>query len=360
MAKQYKKRKRATKAKKSKSIFTFKFILVLIVLLMSVPLGLGIYLFETGKLVLKEEKVVQKTVEDRDILEKVKKSFKENKKDILTISEKKAHKKQNKSVIELNNTKIKPIKKDEKDNLHVKKAVSKNIHVKEVSHKETPVKNLHVKSSKYPKLAIIIDDVSFYNHIKGIKLIPYKVTPSFLPPTSRHPRSAEIAKDFRIYMVHLPLEAKAFKNQEQHTLMVGDSKKSIHNWIKKIKKQFPKAKYYNNHTGSKFTSDLNSMDKLFSVLKAEKIRFLDSRTSPHTKASIVAKKYGVKLLSRDVFLDNSKKIQDINKQIRKAVKIAKKYGKAIAICHPYPQTLKALRNAKPLLKGVKLVYVNEL
>jgi len=43
-----------------------------------------------------------------------------------------------------------------------------------------------------------------------------------------------------------------------------------------------------------------------------------------------------------------------------AVKKAKKSGLCIAICHPRQKTFVALREAKNLLLGVKLIYVDEL
>ncbi len=350
MAKQYKRKKRAVKAKK-KPLFTLKFLLICVLLVTAIPIGFGVYLFESGKIVFVQEKKVQKSIKDKDIIEKARKSLNGKTNDILKVNQKKDNKKQ-KNVIKEN--KKDDTKKDKIIKKHEDKKDKKKDQNKKITNKDT---FLHVKK---PKLAIIIDDVSFQGQVKAIDKIPYKVTLSFLPPTKSHPNSAKIARKLPVYMVHLPLEAQAFKKQEQRTLMVGESYKNMEIWIKQLKKWFPKAKYYNNHTGSKFTSDLSSMDKLFRVLKKHNIHFLDSRTSVKTKAQKVAKKHSVKLLSRDVFLDNSKKIKDINKQLKLAVKIAKKYGQAIAICHPYPSTIKALKNAKSMFKGVKLVYVNEL
>ncbi|MBS9778905.1 MAG: divergent polysaccharide deacetylase family protein, partial [Campylobacteraceae bacterium] len=42
-----------------------------------------------------------------------------------------------------------------------------------------------------------------------------------------------------------------------------------------------------NHTGSKFTSDKDSMDKLFRALKKRHIRFLDSKTTSKSKAKMI-------------------------------------------------------------------------
>ena len=219
------------------------------------------------------------------------------------------------------------------------------------------------KSFKYKgksKLAIIIDDVSFLKEVKRIKQIPFKVTPSFFPPTKFHPDTINLSNEFKFAMVHLPLEAMGFMHPEPRTLHANDPKNVIKKRIMQIKKEFPKIKYYNNHTGSKFTSNLRAMQDLISIMKNENLHFVDSRTTAQTKAGIVSKNLHVRLLSRDVFLDNIAKPKNIIKQLKKAVQIAKRKGYAIAIGHPHPNTLKTLIGAKKYLKNVKLVYVNEL
>ena len=123
---------------------------------------------------------------------------------------------------------------------------------------------------------------------------------------------------------------------------------------------FPKAKFINNHTGSKFTSNYNSMYYLFMALKENNLGFVDSKTTPHSKASLVEKKIKIPLYSRNIFLDNIEDSNYIRNQLKKAIKIAKKRGYAIAIGHPHKITLKTLKNSADLLKDVKVVYIDEL
>ncbi len=216
------------------------------------------------------------------------------------------------------------------------------------------------KKYKIPKLAIIIDDVAFRHEVRDIKKIPFKVTPSFFPPSKRHPDTYKFAKDFKYYMIHLPLQAYHFSRVEKETLNINDSPKKMEYIIQKIRKFFPKAVYINNHTGSKFTSDKKAMEELFKILKKYRFKFLDSRTSINSKALIVAREFNETIFSRDIFLDNIANERYIKKQLLKAVKLAKRRGYAIAIGHPRRDTLKALRDSKNLLKGVDVVYINEL
>jgi polysaccharide deacetylase 2 family uncharacterized protein YibQ len=210
-----------------------------------------------------------------------------------------------------------------------------------------------------PKLAIIIDDVSFPHHVKKLKAIPYKITPSILPPTDRHPNSHVLASEFSFYMVHLPMEALSHNSPEERTLKVSNTKMEMMAWIQELKHLFPKATYYNNHTGSKFTSNLEAMEHLIQVFQEEKLTFLDSRTTPDSKAMELSEKYGLELDSRDVFLDNSYEAEAIRTQLKEAVRIAKRNGRAIAIGHPHANTLSVLANAQDILRDVDVVYPGE-
>ena len=223
--------------------------------------------------------------------------------------------------------------------------------------KKTQVIN---KKSNKPKLAIIIDDVTTKRQLNSILNIGYTVNMAFLPPTDGHKNSAKITNSLNTYMIHLPLQASNSKYEEDNTLYINHSIERIDERIKSLKALYPKAGILNNHTGSKFTSNQVAMDKLFQVLKKYNYTFIDSRTTAKSVAAKSSKKYGVKMFSRNIFLDNKKDKKYIQKQLKKAIKSAKKNGMAIAIGHPYSITFKTLKESKHLLEGLELVYVNQL
>jgi len=211
-----------------------------------------------------------------------------------------------------------------------------------------------------PKLAIIIDDVSIKSQVKAIKDLNLPITMSFLPPSKFSPNSSKLAAKENFYMVHLPMEAKNFSKEEPFTLRASDSQEKITQRIANIKQLFPKVKYINNHAGSKFTSSETAVKRLVYALKEQNINFIDSRTIASTKVPIVMKKLGNKYMARDVFLDHEMDKGYIKEQIKKAIKIAKKHGTAIAIGHPHINTLLAISESKKLFKEVDLVMVNRL
>lgn len=221
-------------------------------------------------------------------------------------------------------------------------------------------KSTYFKADKQARLAIIIDDMSSKEQVKALKNTGLKLNPSFFPRDKNHPNTHNYAKEFDFFMVHLPLAALNFKNEEIQTLKPHQSQEQISAKIQSIKNDFKDLKFINNHTGSLFTSDANAMRKLFLALDNFDLIFVDSLTTNSSKVRTVARDFNKTYIKRDIFLDNYDDINYIKKQIKKAVNLAKKNGFAIAIAHPKKNTFKALMQSKDVLNEVKLVYLSEI
>jgi len=212
-----------------------------------------------------------------------------------------------------------------------------------------------------PRLVIIIDDVSHPGQLKAIRALPYRITPSIFPPSELSRNTPKLAAGLRHYMVHLPLESgSAAMNRMKGMLFVRSGRKVIQARVDEIRRLFPKARYVNNHTGSVYTADYRAMKRLYRALKKAGFVFVDSRTTAKTTLRKIARESGDRYIARDVFIDNVQEVPAIKKQLRQAVRIAKKRGYAIAIGHPHKATMQALRQAKGILKGVQTVYIDEL
>ena len=211
------------------------------------------------------------------------------------------------------------------------------------------------------KLVIIIDDVATFEHASMIKSLGLKITPSIFPATKTHPDTPNIARTFEFYMIHLPMQAKHFDSPEIGTLTINESFESMHEKIKKIRKDFPRAKYTNNHTGSRFTSDYDAMDKAYRALIEQSFVFVDSKTIAQTAVARAAKKHNQPYISRDIFLDDDPSASAVRRELVAAVNLAKKRGYAIAIGHPKKNTIAVIKESKNnLLKDVDVVYLKDI
>ncbi len=359
MTKRKQRKKNNRRKKSTKQVLNFRLINIILVIIIALILVLGyiIYIADTKK--YKEikqttSKQIKKTIKQE--LPKVERKAKEEfDKYIDEIKVKKDQfEEYTKDLYEeyVEKDKIINEKKVEQESIKEKKEELK----KSIEVVDTP----KATKTKKPKLAIIFDDVTTQSQVNQINNIGYKTTISVMPPTSTHPDSAKITKNLPFYMIHFPLEATYFKNEEKHTLHIGDSYEKIEKRVAQIRQWYPNAKYTNNHTGSKFTADEESMDKLFKALVKYKFIFMDSRTTGKTVARKMAEKYNMPYIGRNIFLDNEQEFDYIQNQLKKAVRIAKRNGYAIAICHPHSATIKTLSKSKELLKDVELIYLNQL
>jgi polysaccharide deacetylase 2 family uncharacterized protein YibQ len=94
--------------------------------------------------------------------------------------------------------------------------------------------------------------------------------------------------------------------------------------------------------GSRLTQNAKAMNVVLAHLKGRGKFFLDSLTTPKSCVRQVSKNLGMRYYRRHIFLDNSATEHAILLQLRKAEALAKRTGVAVAIGHPYPETLSAL------------------
>ncbi len=214
-----------------------------------------------------------------------------------------------------------------------------------------------------PRLAIVIDDMGpDVRKVRELISLGEPVTIAVMPNMrySREVSNEASAKGLDV-IVHMPMEPK---DPEGHNpgdaLLVAMTPAEIAAKMEEGLKTVPGAIGLNNHMGSKFTEDDDAMRAVLSLVKKKELLFLDSRTSSDTVGGKVARELKVKSAERNVFLDNTRDVQYIKGQLLEAVRIAKKRGKAVAIGHPYPETIKALTEALPELAGVEVVPISEI
>ncbi len=220
-------------------------------------------------------------------------------------------------------------------------------------------------SRKAPKLAIIIDDVGNDRAAADSLLsLPYPLTLSILPHL---PLSTEIADEAARrgdeVMLHLPMQSESDASPaEAIELRVGMPAGKVRSVLAGMLETVPHAAGVNNHEGSKATSDPALMNDLMPALRDRGLFFIDSRTIASTVAYDTARRDGVRTAFRKVFLDDSLDPSAIRQQIALAERDADREGEAIAIGHPHPETIAALRQMLPHLKqsGIQLVFASDL
>jgi polysaccharide deacetylase 2 family uncharacterized protein YibQ len=215
------------------------------------------------------------------------------------------------------------------------------------------------------RLAIILDDLGQDRAAAdAIFALPYPLTVSVLP---NHAHSTEIASEAhrRGYevMLHLPMQSVGNETPEAEELRPGMAAQDIPGLFEEMMQSVPNATGVNNHQGSQATADAALMEGLMPVLQQWNLFYVDSRTTAATVAYDTAQRDGVRSGFRNVpFLDDVPEVPAVRKQLELALRGARQRGDAIAIGHPHPATLQALREMLPNAKaqGVQLVYASDV
>lgn len=220
-----------------------------------------------------------------------------------------------------------------------------------------------------PKAVIIVDDVGM-NKEQVDRLLELRgpLTFAVLPGLPYSTYAAEMArkKGWEV-MLHLPMEPKESSGYTaadagEEVLLVGLPKKDILMKLDKLLSSVPHIKGVNNHMGSKFMENKELMALVLKDINAKGLFFVDSLTSSGSVGYQTALDMGMQTAKRDIFLDDSSKGSEyVKSQVKKLVIVSEKRGYAIGICHPYPDTVRALSEMMPLVgNDVELTTVSDV
>lgn len=213
-------------------------------------------------------------------------------------------------------------------------------------------------------VAIIIDDLG-HSKKKGDAFIaiPAPLTFAILPHTAHSKAIAESAYQAqKEVIIHLPMANLQNKPIGLGGLTAAQPRTEFLTALDAAIADVPYAQGINNHTGSYLTQQHLPMSWLMGEMKARDFYFIDSRTTPKSVARDIAEEFEVFASSRDVFLDNERTHASIDAAFQKLIAKAKEQGTAIAIGHPYPETLAYLTAAIPTLasQGIEVIPASNL
>jgi hypothetical protein len=218
-----------------------------------------------------------------------------------------------------------------------------------------------------PRIAIIVDDLGLDKQVvEELLRLQAPVTFSILPFQQYSRRVAERAHaQGKEIILHLPMEPRGFplKDPGEGGLFVtmGETKE-LARQLKKDLDAVPYISGVNNHMGSRFMEHEAVVRVVLNELKKRRLFFLDSGTTDRSMGYKLARELSLKAGTRDVFLDNETGPKNMETQLNQLMKIARSRGKAIAIGHPYPTTVAALKGmiAKIQKAGIKIVPLSQV
>jgi hypothetical protein len=216
------------------------------------------------------------------------------------------------------------------------------------------------------RLALVIDDIGHnLGAPREFLALGVPLTFSILPDLPYTRAAAElILRARRDYIIHMPMEPADYPDQDPgpNPLLLRLDLPETQRRLLAYLAELPGAIGASNHMGSAYTGDEARMALVQGELARHRLIFLNSKTSATPVPAHVAAQGGYRYLERDVFLDNVREERAIGRELRHALRRAERRGHAIAIGHPYGETLAALADAlaRGELQGVELVSLSEL
>ena len=215
------------------------------------------------------------------------------------------------------------------------------------------------------RVALVFDDLGDSREaLDDLLSLPAPLTLSFLPDTphgpSTLPRKSLQGKEV---FLHVPMEPKDPEAvNATNFLLMGMSDREVTETLRKQLARCTLCTGFNNHMGSRVTTDVHLMKEVMGVAKERHVMFLDSRTTNETVGFSTALQMGVATAMRDVFLDHDPSPRAIEHQFQMVRRIARAKGQAIAIGHPHASTLRLVRSeiARLRQEGYELVTVSQL
>lgn len=215
-----------------------------------------------------------------------------------------------------------------------------------------------------PSVAIVIDDMGYNQRVcEDLIDLDLNLSFAFLPFGPHTAAQADKANRLgRDILLHFPMEASDQKwKPGPGTVTIAMAAPEIRGIFNDNLAAVPYAVGINNHMGSRFTQNNRAMRHFMELMQETGLFFLDSRTSRNSVGYSLAKEMGLTAGKRDVFLDNIRDRKKIIVQLGKLLEVARRKGSAIAIGHPYPETLAALREfRKEIASGFEVVGVGTL
>jgi len=218
------------------------------------------------------------------------------------------------------------------------------------------------KKAPRGQVALIMDDMgNSLETLRELIALGRHVTVSVLPYGPHAAETARVAHENGLeVLLHLPLESLNNHDIMANTegmIMAAMTAPDIVLSFETSYARVPFAAGTNNHMGSRFTAERDLMRVLLAPIKEKGLFFVDSRTTSKTVALDEARRMGIRAVERDVFLDADEDRGRIRGRLIELFQKARKKGRAVGICHPFPETLAVLKSTFFLLDSYNLEAV---
>ncbi len=196
-----------------------------------------------------------------------------------------------------------------------------------------------------PAIALVIDDVGVdVKRSRRAVALEAPLTIAFLTYANDVAALATTARrNGHELIVHVPMEPIDLgSNTGPNALLATLDDGELMRRLRWALTRFDGYVGISNHMGSRFTAWEPGMRRVLGEIHKRGLLYLDSRTTPDSASTPLARALGLPYATRDVFLDNDPTADAVRRQLDELERIAKRRGYAIGIGHPREATIEVL------------------
>ncbi len=228
---------------------------------------------------------------------------------------------------------------------------------------------INLEGTHKPRVALLIDDLGYENRsMERLWSLDAPFSVAVLPFSPYALATAETAaQHLKEVLVHMPLEPIPPPDGRPRRKPLGQltlamTTDEIRSRTLKALRAVPYAVGVNNHEGSAFMRSAAHLRPFLETVRAERMFFVDSRTTAHSRGLELARAMGIPATDRQVFVDNDPDPDAIRRALKRLVQIARRRGAALGIGHPRHTTIDVLARWLPTADraGIRLVRVSAL
>jgi len=216
------------------------------------------------------------------------------------------------------------------------------------------------------KIAILIDDIGYDpGALRRLLAIEAPLAFSVLPRIPHSRSSAEaVHRAGKEVLLHLPMEPHGYpdRNPGRGALFASMTAREIRKTLEEDMQSVPRAEGVNNHMGSKFMEERESLRVVFDVLDGRGLYFVDSVTTDASVARELAAEKNLRFAPRDLFIDDAEDRGWARIHLERLLETRSEWNELLLIGHPYPETVAALEEMIPRFKsrGIEFVPLSAL
>ena len=230
---------------------------------------------------------------------------------------------------------------------------------------KTPERRPPAAERREQQIAVIIDDIGFdLGAVEELARIRAPIAFAVLPNAPHAVEAAEILHAAgKEVLLHQPMEPRSYPEESPGAgaLLADMDAREIRRRIAANLAAVPHVSGVNNHMGSLFMEDEARLSVVMDELGKRGLFFVDSVTTPDSRGREAALRAGVRFAARTIFIDHAPGYAAALANLTRLPRQGWKKGEPLLLIgHPHPETVRALKQALPILReeGVRMIPVS--